>query len=314
VLASGIHPDESLELVQDLMKARQGFCLLNDLHIIYQVTPNDIARSTDLKDWQHYSKIWNGLDDTCQYVGERVGIDEVVLARRARGFSNSLSEDKERIYRRFWVALIINDLVKEMQLFEICNKFRMSKAFVQQAQRAVAQFAGVISIFCQELGYENIAALVTPLESRINFSCQRDLLDLIRLNITRPIARGLFDSGYKNIIAVAKGNKLDIEFVIRQLQPFKKDRSFTEMDIPSMWVPELSKNMTTLDYANFIVDTARDFVEIEYDLDLTPMLDKKKEEEEIQKLSQEQSNQPSSVKRVRMDSGIYHPELRRVAN
>uniref|UniRef100_A0A6G1SF02 DNA polymerase theta n=1 Tax=Aceria tosichella TaxID=561515 RepID=A0A6G1SF02_9ACAR len=309
VLNSGIHPDESLELIQDLMKARQGFCLLNDLHIIYQVTPNDIARSADLKDWQHYSKIWNDLDDICQYVGERVGIDELVIARRARGFSHILSDDKERVYRRFWVALIINDLVKEMQLFEICKKFRMSKAFVQQAQRAVAQFAGVISIFCQELGYENIAALVTPLESRINFSCQRDLLDLIRLNITRPIARGLYNSGYRNIIAVAKGDKLDIEFVIRQLAPFKKESSFTETDAPIMWVPELAKNMSTLDYANYIVDCARDYVEIEYDLDINSMLEKKKDDE-IQRQTQEQSNQASPVKRARLENGIYQTRVK----
>lgn len=306
VLASGIHPDESLELLQDLSKARQGFCLLNDLHIIYQVTPNDIARSTDLRDWQHYSKIWNDLDEVCQYVGERVGIDEVVIARRARGFSNNLTEDKERIYRRFWVSLIINDLVREMQLYEICKKFRMSKAFVQQAQRAVAQYAGVISIFCQELGYDNIASLVTPLESRINFSCQRDLLDLIRLNITRPIARGLFDAGYKNVIAVAKGDQLDIEFVIRQLQPFRKDQSFTETDVPWMWVPELAKNMTTLDYASHIVKTARDFVEIEYDLDLTPMLEKKKSKELTSLSQQGDSPQPSPVKRGRIENGTYH--------
>lgn len=312
VLNSGIHPDESLELLQDLLKARQGFCLLNDLHIIFQVTPNDIARSTDFRDWQHYSKIWNDLDDICQYVGERVGIDDVVIARRAMGYSNTLSEDKERVYRRFWVALIINDLVKEMQLTEICKKFRMSKSFVQQAQRAVAQFAGVISIFCQELGYDNIAALVKPLESRINFSCQRDLLDLIRLNITRPIARGLYNSGYTNVIAVAKGDKLDIEFIIRQLQPFKKEASFTETDIPFMWVPELAKNMTTLDYANYIVDTARDCVEIEYDLDVTAMLEKKKEDE-LRKLTQEQSNQASPVKRGRIENGIYQTELKRVA-
>lgn len=312
VLASGISPDESLELLQDLMKARQGFCLLNDLHIIYQVTPNDIARSTDLRDWQHFSKIWNDLDEICQYVGERVGIDEIVIARRAQGFTNHLSDDKERVYRRFWVALIINDLVKELQLSEICRKFRMSKAFVQQAQRAVAQFAGVISIFCQELGYENIAALVTPLESRINFSCQRDLLDLIKLNITRPVARCLFNAGYRNMIAVAKGDKLNVEFVIRQLQPFKKDSSFTESEAPSMWVPELSKTMSTLEYASYIVDTARDYVEIEYDLDLTSVIDKHKEEE-VQKLTQQSTDRSSPVKRARMDNGTHETGVKQFA-
>jgi len=310
VLASGLHPDESLELLQDLIKARQGFCLLNDLHIIYQVTPNDIARTIDLKDWQHYSKIWNELDDICQSVGERVGIDELIIARRCQGFSTTIEEEKERVYRRFWVALVINDLISEMSLPKICMKYRISKATVQHVQRGVAQFAGVMTIFCQELGYDNIAALVRPLESRINFSCQRDLLDLVKLNITRPIARALFNAGYSNIIAVAKADKFDIEFVIRQIKPFKKDASFgVDSDSPpSMWIPELARNMTTLDYASHIVDTSRSFVEIEYEIDLVPSDSKSKQE--VSALGDcaakdDESYSQAIKKRGRIDDGIY---------
>lgn len=305
-LASGLHPDESLELLQDLTKARYGFCLLNDLHIIYQVTPNDISRAVDLKDWQHYSKVWNDLDDVSQSVGSRIGIDEIVIARRCQGFMTALAEEKERVYRRFWVALVINDLITEMPLPKICTKYRISKAVVQQVQRAVAQFAGVISIFCTGLGYDNIAALVTPLESRINFSCQRDLLDLVRLNISRPIARALHTAGYTNAIAVAKGDELDVEFVIRQIKPFKKDASFNLKDdrVPSIWVPELAKTMTTLDYASHIVDTARNYVEIEYELDLAPLISKGKDEEAMVESDLAHDGDRKN-KRSRVDEGSY---------
>lgn len=278
ILASGLHPDDGLELVQDLLRARQGFCLLNDLHIIYQVTPNNIARSVELKDWLHYSNIWNTLDANHQSVGEKVGIDESTIIRKCQGYLRSMSEEKERIYKRFWVALVINDLINEMPLPSICTKYKMTKGTVQQVQRAVAQFAGVISIFCQELGYDNIAALVTPLESRINFSCQRDLLDLIKLNLTRSIARTLYDAGYKNIISLAKADKLTIEFVIRQTKPFRKDVSFTESNQPTIWVPELAISMTTLDYASHIVDTARSFMELEYEIEVQPIKSRQIEE------------------------------------
>lgn len=299
VLNSGIHPDESLEIVQDLMRARHGFCLLNDLHIIYQVTPNDIARTIDFRDWKHYSTVWNNLDDISQYVGERVGIDEIVIARRAQGFSNDLPDDKERVYKRFWVALIVNDLVSEMQLREISSKYRTSKATIQQVQRSVAQYAGVISIFCNELGFANIAALVTPLESRINFSCQRDLLDLVRLNITRPVARCLYDAGMKTIMSIAKAEALDIEFTLRQLQPFKKEQSFSESSSPTMWVAELARTMSTLDYAAHIIETARNYVEIEYDIDIASILAKKRDEQS-QSQSQEKADfGPSPAKRGR---------------
>lgn len=308
VLSSGLHPDESLELLNDLIKARRGFYLMNDLHIIYQITPNDIARTVELKDWQHYSKIWNDLDIDCQYVGELVGIDEIVVARRCQGLGiQSLGDEKERVYRRFLVALVINDLINEMPLPKICAKYRLSKATVQQAQRAVAQFAGVISIFCNELGYDNIATLITPLESRINFSCQRDLLDLIRLNITRPIARVLFNAGYKNVIAVAKADKLDLDFIIRQIKPFKKEASFHEdrESPPTMWVPELAKDMSTLDYASHIVDSAISLVEIEYDIDLAVTNQRKKEEESKISAGLEKMDGAPAVKRGRLENGSY---------
>lgn len=314
VLASGLHPDESLELVQDLIKARQCFCLLNDLHIIYQVTPSDIYRSVELKDWHQYSQIWNELDDVSRSVGELVGIDEITLSRRCQGFTSAINDEKERIYRRFWVALVINDLINELPLPKICAKYKMTKATVQLAQRAVARFAGVISIFCEELGYENVAALVSPLESRINFSCQRDLLDLIQLNITRPIARALYSAGYKNVISVAKGDKLDVEFAIRQIKPFKRDASFSleSENVPSMWVPELAKTMTILDYASHIVDTARSYVEIVYEIDLTPSTStstKRREDdfsEEDESPEKPPPNEPRSPsKRSRLDNGSY---------
>lgn len=310
VLSSGLHPDESLELLQDLLEARKGFCLLNDLHIIYQVTPNEIARAIELKDWHNFSRVWNELDEVCRNVGERIGIDEFIIVRRCQGSHISLSDSKERIYRRFWVALAINDLIHEISLPKICSKYHLTKATVQQAQRAVAQFAGVMSIFCNELGYDNIAALVTPLETRINFSCQRDLLDLIRLNITRPIARSLFNAGYKNVIAVAKADKLDIEFILRQIKPFKKDISFTgDTDYaPSIWIPELARSMTTLDYASHIVETAISFVEIEYDIDLNVQQSTRVENRNTEaKVLDDDVLQAPASKRGRVDdaNGIY---------
>lgn len=286
VLASGLSPDESLELLDDLIRAREGFCLVNDLHIIYQITPNDIVKSIEIKDWINFASIWSELDEISQYVGKRVGVEETVIAKISRGFLNSLNSDESRIYRRFLIALAINDLVNETPLFKICAKYKLSKVIVQQAQRGTAQFAGVLSIFCEQLGYENISALMKPLASRISFSCQRDLLELVKLNMARPIARSLYDNGYKSIIAVAKGEALDLEFAIRQAKPFKKDASFHENDkkvlaSPTMWVPELAKSMLVLDYAQHLVDTARSFIELEFNLDFTQPPTKRKEDDQI---------------------------------
>lgn len=297
VLASGLSPEEALDLVQDLTRAREGFCLVNDLHIIYQVTPNDLSRQQDVRDWMHYFEMWNSLNEICQYVGRRVGIDESVIARRSRGLMASIGEDKERVYRRFRVALALNDIINEMPLLKVVQKYRITRANLQTAQRSTAQFAGVMTKFCLELGYDNIAALMSPLEPRLNFACQRDLLDLVRLNVSRPIARSLFESGYKNVVSLARGDVLDIEFALHQSRPFKKEKDVSfkgerqrgdiiraqakSKESDFMWVPELAKTMSVIEYAQLIVENARSLVEIELDVS-TNISNKRKESEEIE--------------------------------
>ncbi|KAG9509345.1 DNA polymerase theta, partial [Fragariocoptes setiger] len=277
VLNSGLSPDESLLLLQDLTRARDGFCLTSDLHIIYQVTPNNLSQQLEIRDWLHYSEIWHSLDDISQFVGKRVGIEEGVIARRSRGYMSSLADDQERVYRRFRVALALNDLVNEVPMARITSKYKIPRAQLQTVQRSTAQFAGVMAIFCHELGYSNIAALMSPLESRLNFSCQRELLDLVRLNISRPVARALYDNKFHTVIDVARGDLMEIEFAVASSRPFKKNSSFrqdgdrlawikqmlAERDNDKIWVPELTKTLTTFNYAKHLVDTAKGLVEIE---------------------------------------------------
>jgi hypothetical protein len=67
---------------EDLVKAREGFVLASDLHLLYEVTPTYV----DLEpDWTAYYQHFVELSPIDQAVANRVGVVEPFLLRMAHG-------------------------------------------------------------------------------------------------------------------------------------------------------------------------------------------------------------------------------------
>jgi len=47
---------------------------------------------------------------------------------------------------RFYTALALSDLVNEMSMREVCEKYRVNKGVVQNLQQAASTFAGKLSV------------------------------------------------------------------------------------------------------------------------------------------------------------------------
>ncbi|MCD9558469.1 hypothetical protein HAX54_015855 [Datura stramonium] len=135
---SSLSPEESLVVLDDLIRAREGFVLASDLHVVYLVTPINV----DLEpDWELYYQRFMELSALDQSVGNRVGVQEPFLMRMAHGapvrtsyrskagtkglpgkldksLNNHMLSDEHmlRICRRFFVALILSRLVQRSDL------------------------------------------------------------------------------------------------------------------------------------------------------------------------------------------------------
>ena len=258
VLASGISPKDGAFILSELNKAKASLCLYNDLHLLYEVTPINLSDQLESIDWQHFLTVWTKLDDDMRRVGKLVGVSEnslFSLIRKSRVFK----EQELLIHKRFYAALALNDLVREVPLSEVSLKFKCNKGMLQSLQQSASSFAGMLTTFCNRLGWHNLEILIEQFQSRLYFGVQRELIDLMRItSLNASVARLLYDAKYDTVVSLANVEKCsDIELVLMNSGPFDKNKA---IDSSVMWVPGLSKAMSVREMAKSIVYEAKELV------------------------------------------------------
>ena len=258
VLASGISPRDGSFILSELNKAKGSLCLGNDLHLLYEVTPLNLSDQLESIDWQHFVTIWTKMDEDMQRVGKLVGVSENTLFSLIRK-SRLFSENEMLIHKRLYAALALNDLVNEVPLQEVSNKFKMNKGVLQSLQQSASSFAGMLTTFCNRLGWHNLEILIEQFQSRLFFGVQRELIDLMRItSLNSSVARLLYDAKYDTVVSLANVEKCsDIELVLMNAGPFDKNKA---VDSSVMWIPGLGKALSVREMAKAIIYEAKELV------------------------------------------------------
>ncbi|XP_033111697.1 DNA polymerase theta-like [Anneissia japonica] len=224
-LSSAMSPDEALAVFAELQRARKNFVLENELHIIYQVTP--IYQSVN-PDWYQFISQWENFSMDKLRVAELVGVEERFLMRAAQGSIPTTTARHKRIvalHQRFYTALLLSDLVNEVPLCEVSRKYGCPRGQLQSLQQSAATFAGMVTVFCNKLGWLNMELLVSQFQHRLNFGIQRELSDLVRISLVNAQrARLLYNSGFHTVATVAAANAAEIETLLRKAVPFQSTR------------------------------------------------------------------------------------------
>ncbi|CAK9217649.1 unnamed protein product [Sphagnum jensenii] len=235
---SSLSPEESLVVFEDLVKAREGFVLASDLHLLYEVTPTYV----DLEpDWTAYYQHFVELSPIDQVVANRVGVVEPFLLRMAHGvpimeqrsggrprngrgssrgrISPAIQKSKWcspsgpqlttdqmlRVCKRFYVALMLSKLVQEVSLMEVCAMFKVPRGTVQGLQESAGRFSGMVAAFCERLGWSDMEGLVSKFQSRVSFGVKSEIVELTDIPFVKAArARALFKAGLRSVQAVAE--------------------------------------------------------------------------------------------------------------
>ena len=217
-LASSLAPDEGLAVYAELSKARRQFVLENELHIIYLIVPIYAAVSWPKLDWMGFLTMWEGLSEDMKRVGSIVGVEERWMVRAMRGTLRMTDPEQRKslaIHQRFYTALALHDLVNEMPLHKVAVKFGATKGMLQSLQQAASTFSGMVTVFCDRLGWNNLELLVGQFQSRLEFGIQRELVDLCSLiSVDGARARILFDAGIVNVATLASSKTSDVEQIL----------------------------------------------------------------------------------------------------
>ncbi|XP_029424085.1 DNA polymerase theta isoform X2 [Nannospalax galili] len=244
-LSSSLSPVDTLDIFADLQRAMKGFVLENDLHIVYLVTP--MFEDWTAIDWYRFFCIWEKLPTSMKRVAELVGVEERFLARCVKGKVVARTERQHRqmaIHKRFFTSLVLLDLISEIPLKEINQKYGCNRGQIQSLQQSAAVYAGMITVFSNRLGWHNMELLLSQFQKRLTFGVQRELCDLIRVSLLNAQrARQLYASGYLTVGDLARADTAEVEVVLKNAVPFKSARKAVDEEEEAV---EERRNMRTI--------------------------------------------------------------------
>ncbi|KAK6927419.1 DNA polymerase theta-like, helix-turn-helix domain [Dillenia turbinata] len=227
---SSLCPEESLVVLDDLIRAREGFVLASDLHLVYLATPINVDVEPD---WDLYYERFMKLSLLEKSVGNRVGVEEPFLMRMAHGApmrsskkfrdnpkrlhgrsdgamgkSSDLSNEQTlRVCKRFYVALILARLVQEAPVSEVCEAYKVARGMVQALQENAGRFASMVSVFCERLGWHDLEGLLAKFQNRVSFGVRAEIVELTTIPYVKGSrARALYKAGLRTAQAIAEAS------------------------------------------------------------------------------------------------------------
>ena len=157
-----------------------------------------------------------------------MGVSEGFLAKAIRNRIQTKTEEQRRsirIHRRFYAALVLQDLVNEVPLPLISRKYSINRGLLQSLQNSSSVFAGMVTVFCNKLGWAGLELLLEQFQSRLSFGVSRELCNLVRIPLLNGCqARFLYSKGYKTVSCVVHAKHEDIAKVLRDSVPFESSK------------------------------------------------------------------------------------------
>lgn len=181
IITSALSIDEGLFVFRELQRSMRGFILDDELvfrfkikltrqHLIYHCTP--VYTQCEV-DWKILRSKFDNLAETSVLVATTIGISPTLINRLAQGATlkdnNPSNYEKFRTHRRFWIALMLQQLIKEEPLAKVAESFAIERGFLQNLRSTTTGFASMVQTFCSRLGWGNLALLLGGFKERLVF-------------------------------------------------------------------------------------------------------------------------------------------------
>lgn len=124
-------------------------------------------------DWKTLRSKFDSLSETSVLVATTIGVSPTLINRLAQGATlkddNPSDYEKLRINRRFWIALMLQQLIKEEPISKVAESFGIERGFLQNLCLTATGFASMVQTFCSKLGWENLGLLLGGFRERLVF-------------------------------------------------------------------------------------------------------------------------------------------------
>jgi hypothetical protein len=107
-------------------------------------------------DWSGYLTIFNSLSDLQRSISKTIGVEEHFLIKASTQSANTADPIRLAIHKRFYAALMLSELIKEVPFASVMRRFSVNRGTLQSLQSLSSTFAGMVTIFVEKLGWTNI--------------------------------------------------------------------------------------------------------------------------------------------------------------
>ncbi|CAH2063891.1 unnamed protein product, partial [Iphiclides podalirius] len=191
------------QMLSDLEVASRGVVLMGSLHLLYLATPPDAAGVRP--DYRNYHSMYSKLDEEGILTANRLGITEKTAIRMMTG--KTITDVPETVLRRFYLALMLHEVWKQVPLPEVADRFGASRGALQGALASASALALSGSRLCEALDRWHFAALLAELAQRLQRCNAPHLHLLMELPaVKKARAMQLTRAGYKRVEDLAKAS------------------------------------------------------------------------------------------------------------
>ncbi|XP_051533480.1 helicase POLQ-like isoform X1 [Myxocyprinus asiaticus] len=193
-------------LYRDLSKGLEGLLLNSFLHLLYLVTPYDMVHQCK-PDWMIYFRQFTNLSAAEQKMATAVGVPESFVTRKAAGQSMRKSVDIV-VVNRLYLAMVLYSLLKETNLWNVSDRFQLTRGFVQTLLSSASAFGSSVLHFTEELEeFWAYKALLSELTRRLTYCVQAELIPLMEVaGVMEHRAKQLYNAGYKTLAHLANAD------------------------------------------------------------------------------------------------------------
>ncbi|KAF7990516.1 hypothetical protein HCN44_000321 [Aphidius gifuensis] len=189
-------------LAEDLKTPQKQLILLNDLHLLYFITPYDFSDKFRVDGLVLYDKIMS-LPESLMVVSRLLIINEMTVTKLREGVVPKSASVK--VVSRFYLTLILYELNNQQSIHIIMI--------------SAASFANCIIKFCQEIPeFWAFPDLIKVFTKNLSYECSGELEILMELpTVKAGRARQLYNAGYKILQSIATADAKEIAEKIRYM-------------------------------------------------------------------------------------------------
>ncbi|XP_012054135.1 PREDICTED: helicase POLQ-like [Atta cephalotes] len=197
-------------LYEDLKTAQKHLILIDNLHLLYLVTPYDsISQITPIG--SIYYDVIMELTESQMQVARLLGITEAAANKIRDGIIPKFIE--KRVVHRFYVTLIVHELWNHHTVYSVAEKYQVNRGIIQSLLNTVSMFASSVVRFCQELPeFWAFTEMLNTFSKKLSYCCPLELEKLMELpSVKIGRARQLYKAGYKTLQSIAKADSKEIK-------------------------------------------------------------------------------------------------------